>query len=107
MDKNSKTYRVLQTTALLSLMFVFLAFIAFFAQNVTSANSQELQNLYKEKIEVEMELQKNLLNLKDTEKTLENFKIKSEELREKRKLLEAKVNSIINPDFQPEIEEKK
>ncbi len=95
-------------------LFVAFVFLAIFAcvkfmegALTTQAVDVSIEKYTQEKLEVEKKLKVTLEEEKKIQLSLEETKKQAEDLRQSRAKLDALINSVINPDFKPEIEEKK
>lgn len=87
-------------------------FVGFFTQLVTNgltvnAQSNTFDELTQERTQVEVELKEAISLSIEAQKKLDEANKKTEELREKRKVIEQKINAHINPSYEPKIDEVK
>lgn len=108
-SKNEKFNRHAKLALLVAIVFMAVFFCVKIMEGAltTQAVDTSIEKYTQEKLEVEKKLKTTLEEVKKTELSLEQVKKQAEDLRTSRAKLDALINNVINPEFKPEIEEKK
>lgn len=104
----SKMKSLAKSTGLIVVLLVFALIVAFSGMLLLKpAEANGIKQLTDQKVQIELSLQSTLVQLQDAKKKVETLSTSSDDLRNKRDTLTKQIDSMINPEYKPEIDVKK
>lgn len=91
----------------LGVLLLFILVLKVLPEDKTFAQGDEINQLSQEKVNVEKELSLQIRTMLQEKSKLHEMELKIEELRNKRADLTKRIDSLINPEYKPELDAKK